>query len=549
MKGGNCTNEANNLVNKYLNNVKNLYNTEKLKIFLTTIITSIIVHFQLYSLILQGPDTLINSMYHQADIWERMLLRFGLNFMQVIKGNIVSPILVTCLSSVLLGITVILVTEVLQIKNKYLKYITALVFAVAPNISVTFTFFYCSDAYIVGLLLATLAVFLIRKYANSKSIIFISGLAISVAMGMYQTYLSVAIVLCVATLIIDILNNTDKKQILKSIFRYILMGIVGIVGFYAISHIVLSIHHLPASDYSGANEIGLKTLINFPQLAPQAYQSFINYFFNDNMIPNTIWGTNIFYIIIFGVILSSIILIVVKNKIYKNFVNIILLLLLIAIAPMGFGIIEIMVPDVDIHILMACSMIYVFPIFFKILEFVNYGNFKAFYNKLSHLRMFFYNILRYIVIICSLIIAWIYMWQDNASYIAIHSMQNQTISTTERLVTRIEELDEYTKDMPVLLLGGLENNSYLNRNNTSIEAKKLYNRTWGFVSNIPTIWWGNLDSWNKILYEYLGVNLNLVSEWVSTDIFETEEYKSMGYYPEKDGIKIINGTVVVKLSD
>ena len=99
------------------------------------------MHFQLYSLILQGPDTLINSMYHQADIWERMLLRFGLNFMQVIKGNIVSPILVTCLSSVLLGITVILVTEVLQIKNKYLKYITALVFAVAPNISVTFTFF------------------------------------------------------------------------------------------------------------------------------------------------------------------------------------------------------------------------------------------------------------------------------------------------------------------------------------------------------------------------------------------------------------------------
>ena len=523
------------ILQKDLEDIKISYNKEKISIFLFTIITSLIVHFQLYSLILQGPDTLINSMYHQADIWERMLLRFGLNFMQVIKGNIVSPILVTCLSSVLLGITVILVTEVLQIKNKYLKYITALVFAVAPNISVTFTFFYCSDAYIVGLLLATLAVFLIRKYEKSKSIIFISGLAISVAMGMYQTYLSVAIVLCVATLIIDILNNTDKKQILKSIFRYILMGIVGIVGFYAISHIVLSIYHLPASDYSGANEIGLKTLINFPQLVPQAYQSFINYFFNDNMIPNTIWGTNIFYIIIFGVILSSIILIVVKNKIYKNVANIILLLLLIAIAPMGFGIIEIMVPDVDIHILMACSMIYVFPIFFKILEMIP--------------KTIICNILRYIVIICSLIIAWIYMWQDNASYIAIHSMQNQTISTTERLVTRIEELDEYTKDMPVLLLGGLENNSYLNRNNTSIEAKKLYNRTWGFVSNIPTIWWGNLDSWNKILYEYLGVNLNLVSEWVSTDIFETEEYKSMGYYPEKDGIKIINGTVVVKLSD
>ena len=30
---------------------------------------------------------------------------------------------------------------------------------------------------------------------------------------------------------------------------------------------------------------------------------------------------------------------------------------------------------------------------------------------------------------------------------------------------------------------------------------------------------------------------------------ETNEYKNMTYYPEKDSIKIINNTVVVKLSD
>jgi hypothetical protein len=93
------------------------------------------------------------------------------------------------------------------------------------------------------------------------------------------------------------------------------------------------------------------------------------------------------------------------------------------------------------------------------------------------------------------------------------------------------------------------NNTYLNRSNTSVEAKKVFDRSWGFIAEESTIWWGNLDSWSKLLYEYTGVNLNLVSEWVSTDIFETEEYKSMKYYPEKDGIKIINGTVVVRLSD
>ena len=132
---------------------------------------------------------------------------------------------------------------------------------------------------------------------------------------------------------------------------------------------------------------------------------------------------------------------------------------------------------------------------------------------------------------------------------AINSMQNQAINTASRLVTHIEELDEYTPEMPVLLLGGLENNEYLSRENTTIEAKKVFDRSWGFISEKSTIWWGNLDSWRKIFYEYVGANLKLVSEWESTDILESDEFKTMKYYPEKDSIKIINNTVVVRLSD
>ena len=198
-----------NIFRDNLQKLKMFCNKEKRTIFLITIITSMIVHFQLYALMITGQDTLINSMYHQADIWEAMLLRFGLDFIQEIKGNIVSPVLATLLSSVFLGITVILVTEILEIKNKYLKYITAIIFAVAPNISATLTFFYCSDAYILGLLLATASVFVMRKFKNNYWTILISGILLAFAMGMYQTYLSVTMVLVIATLIIDLFKE-DK---------------------------------------------------------------------------------------------------------------------------------------------------------------------------------------------------------------------------------------------------------------------------------------------------------------------------------------------------
>ncbi len=512
----------------------NIVNKENIKIFLITIVTSILVHFQLYALMITGPDTLINSMYHQADIWEAMLLRFGLDFIQAIKGNIVSPVLATLISSVMLGITVILVIETLKINNKYLRYLTAVLFVVAPNISATLTFFYCSDAYVLGLLLATLSVFLIKKYENKKWIVLVSGLSLALAMGMYQTYLSVTMVSAIATLIIDALNKKDKKQIFINILKYIITGIIGIILFYILSHITLLAKNLQVSDYSGADTIGLGTLLSLPKLLPEAYKSFFNYYFNDIMLPNTIWHTNLIYIVIFLVMLISLIYIIIKNKVYEKVTNTILILIFIVVLPICFGIIEIIVPSVDIHILMACSMIYIFPIFFKILEIMPKSNI----SKIS----------KYIVAICSLVIIWNYTWQDNASYIAIKSMQNQTENLALRITTQIEQLDEFEANMPVLITGGLEGNSYLDRNNTNLEAKKIYNRTWGFISDSPTIWWGNLDSWNKIFYEYVGVNLNLVSEAESEEILETEEFKNMKCYPEKDSIEVINNTVVVKLS-
>lgn len=522
------------LFQRDIGDIKIPWNNDKIKILLITVISSIIVHFMLYSLMISGPDTLINSIYHQADIWEVMLLRFGLFLVQAIKGNIVSPVLVTLISSIFLGITVNLVIDIFQIKNKVFKYITAIIFVVAPNISATLTFYYCSDAYLLGMLLATLSVYLMRKYENKKSIILLSSLLLALAISMYQTYLSVALVLAISTLLIDVLRDREKKQIFLNMLKYIIMLVLGMVLFYGIAHLILLITHLPASSYSGADSIGLRTILQSVKLIPEAYQSFFNYFFNDKMIPNTIWGTNIIYLIMFAVMLVSIIYILSKNR---KILNILLTIFLLTILPICFGVIEIIVTKVDLHILMACSMIYIIPIFFGILEILH--------------KETILNITKWIMLICSLIIIWIYMWQDNASYLGIKIMQNQAIATSERIVTQIEQLEGYTPETPVLLLGGLIENSYLNKNNTEIEAKKIFDRSYGFITTESTIWWGNLDSWRKMFYEYLGVNLNLISEWTdeSKEIFKTYEYKNMKFYPEKDSIKMINGVVVVKLSN
>ena len=93
---------------------------------------------------------------------------------QLLKGNVVSPLFATVFSCLFLGLAVILIIDILEIKNKYFGYIVAVVVAVCPNISSTLTFFYCSDAYVLAFLLACLSVYLVRKFDKNKLIVVLS---------------------------------------------------------------------------------------------------------------------------------------------------------------------------------------------------------------------------------------------------------------------------------------------------------------------------------------------------------------------------------------
>jgi len=516
-------------------NIRDYFDGEKRKVFLITLFGALIVHFQVYALVLVNQDALIYSMVHGA-LGEMELLRFGLYFMQAIKGSIVSPIIATIISCIFLGLNSVFVIDTLEIKNKWLKYITAIVLAVAPNIALTLTFFYCSDAYLLGMLLATLAAFLVRKYQDKKWIILVSGLLIAISMGMYQTYLAVTMVLCIATLIIDTLNKISIKKVGINLLRYLCMGICGIVLYYIISHLFLKIYGMEVSSYSGANTIGLHTLLQLPELLPDAYKSTLKYFFTDWIIQNSVWHTNLLYLIIFVTISISTIYIVIKNKVYERKINVVVSIILALIAPVCFGVIEIMVPDVNIHLLMACAMIYVFPIFFKILEMLPKDSISK--------------VLKGIVVFCSVWIIWNYILQDNASYIALKTQQDQAKSLGTRIVTQIEALDEYKENTPILFVGDMNSNKYLNKQvHGTTDGYALYKKTWGFVENLPMIWAGNVGSWRMLLYQYIGVNANyVISEGEGKEIMETEEFKNMKAYPEKESTKMIDGVVVVKLS-
>ena len=419
-----------------------------------------------------------------------------------------------------------LIIDILKIKSKVFKTIVAIIMAVAPNFSATLMFFYCSDAYMIGMLLAVLAVFVVTKFEKNKFMPLLGGFFISMSMGMYQTYLSVTMVLFAALILIDLCDKEKLKDIMKKGLKYLITGIIGLVLYFIFMNLVLNIRQLDMNSYSGANEISLSNVIvNLPNLIPETYRDFFGYFFDDFILENSIWHTNLFNIWLFGGLLITIGTVVVENKLHKR---ILLILLMLVLLPICFCVIELISPQVDIHILMGCSFILFFPILFKFIELIKHVDLSK--------------IIKVVTVICSICIIWIYIWQDNASYIYMGKTNEQLKVCMNRILTQIEEQDGYNKDMPIFIFGNLLSNEYFTKYD-----KDVKDRSWKFISTIPMVWIDNNSSWERFFYEYAGVNIKALTLSDGKELVKTEEFRKMGVFPADDSIKIINNTVVLRL--
>ena len=156
-----------------------------------------------------------------------------------------------------------------------------------------------------------------------------------------------------------------------------------------------------------------------------------------------------------------------------------------------------------------------------------------------------FNFIKWTAVITLILIMGTYYIADNTSYAALKLTYNQAYSTTMRIMDRIENTSEYKKDMLILFGGIVGNNNYPRTSN-------LYNYTIGsMVNNVAFhgTYGGQVGTWMSFLKIFYGLDIVLCPENVYYTIVNGEEYKEMEIFPAQDSIKIMDGIVVVKLSD
>lgn len=501
---------------------------------ITAIVVGIITHITMMTETIMSQDGIWNSMqYSRAGDWVIALGRWGIELAGRLNNFVAIPSITTMLCLFLMAVSAVFIVDIFNFKSKYSALFTGMIMVVSPCLTATMLYVYTSVAYCVNMLLAILAIWFIYKFKYKKIGIVISALCFMFSLSIYQSYMGVTVGLCIMLSIIELLKDNSKiKDVFIKIGKTVLAVLSGGILYYILTVLILNLTGIDMATYKGAESFGIKEI--FASLGTNilnTYKNFVEFFFKDVIVYNTNYRRDIWYILFFiGFIVTFIVKLAklkVESKKEKIF-KIVLSSLMVLLMPIGLNIINIIAVGTEIYALTATQMILVIPFVLALVE-----------------SLEILNSIKWIILISCMCICGTYYLSDSASYSALKLTYNQAYSSTMRVFDRIETTPGYEKDMPLLLAGIIGNNNYPRTMN-------LYGYTIGELANNTVFhgtYGGQIGTWINYMRVFFGLDIQMCDSDTYYRIVTGEDYKDMEMFPAEDSIRIIDGVVVVKLSE
>lgn len=510
------------------------FDSKKRLAFFVALLVGLITHITMITETIMSQDGLWNSIeYFRPGDWEISLGRWGIEIIERVTQFIAIPTINTVLCIIMAAITSVFVVDLFDLKSKISIIFTSLALVVTPTLVVTLLYIYTSFAYCFNLLLSTLVIWFLYKFKYKKAGIVIASLCFMFSLSIYQSYVGVTVGLCIIVSILDLFRNKDIKDVLINIGKAIMVAIIGGILYLCATKLIHIVLNLEMSNYNNANNVSLiGILTGLKSTICQTYVDFATFFFGNDIIVNANYLRGIIYGIFFAMFAIAIITNLVKIKEENKKVKILrisLILLFIAVLPIGLNIINLIIVGNKIYALTAAQMILVIPFAFAIFELIDK-----------------FIIVKWIAILSCFGALWTYYLADNTSYAALKLTYNQAYSSTMRVMDRIETTPGYVNGMPILFGGIIGNNNYPRRSS-------LYAYTIGGIVNNTAFhgpYGSAMGTWDKFLKIFYGIDVPMCTPEEYYKIVTGDEYKNnMDCFPAATSVKIMDGIVVVKLDE
>lgn len=492
---------------------------------ITVFVLGLINNFTFFTTEGIAPDALSYGNFGIAGKWEISLGRFGIRFVNMLRFGLINKFIIILICLFFLAIAVIIIMRIFQIKSKTMIFFVAALVSLAPQFTETYMFIYCADAYCLAFFLSALAVLFMKKAEIKWYYYVLASICVIIVCSLYQAYLGVIIGLIIMLLIYHLLNNTSAKEVGIKTLKYMAVTFVGIILYYLLLKIIISVLEISLASYKGANSLGINTILSLPKTIMQTYKDFFNFFFTDKIINNTYWKRIIINAILFAISGISLVYILFKNKYDKKMLRVLLVIGLLVLFPIGISVMNLIAPDTKINLVTGPGLITTIIMIVII------------YKKLNTTCL--ENIIKYVYIGILLVLTVTFILENNFTYMCRQETFENYYVVSNNIYNRVTELDEYSNDKKWMF------------SNVIKFKNKDSNKANGFISNDNETWnnYGGTLQNRNYFEKYLGIKIQMCTRKEYDEIIKTEEFKQMPIYPNPGSIKIINDIIVIKVSD
>lgn len=417
------------------------------------------------------------------------------------------------------------ICKIFNVQKKITAGIIGAVIVSFPTVTSVMMYNYVADGYSVAFFISTLAALYMTK---EKPKYLLASVLIALSSGIYQAYITVTIMLVLWHLIDEmIFKNISFKIVLKKAIYMLLIGILGVVLYTVILKIIIGVFSVELLDYQGANQTLSLSNINLLTSLYVVKETFLKCFFDLS------GGVNVYIVLNAAVLIFTIVYYlkcIVKNKIYKNLANIVLVAFLSVVLILGAGALAFINPSVDYHnlMLMGYSVFYLF--FLIIYE-------RGTEEKEKHTA-----VKCWIVLLMAMGIITNQIVISNVSYHKAQIAYEKSYGVLIRIADRIEQTPKAEACDKILVIGALDNSKAYSVNLTPA----ITGITDGLIIRADDETVGQ-SVFTSSLNDYCGKNYKFVSGVEKNKITQRKDVKSMEKWPSRDCVTIVDDTVVIKL--
>ena len=362
---------------------------------------------------------------------------------------------------------------------------------------------------------------------NIMTGIFGGAIFLGISMAFYQAYVCLTILLIVMYTLKMILENKKSNKILLYVALCFCTIILGGIIYLLIAKGLLYRAGIQMVSYKGASNINFLLMVKYlPYSIKQCYLEFAHYIIvgkaasNLEFIDIVLVGLSAIYL------LSAVIRFV--NLFRHNKKNAILFAVMLILLPVASCFVLLIAVGNSMSGLMSMGMVMCIAILGIIVP--NEG-------KVGF-------VLKRIYLLFLLAFVWFQLSAVINDQLALKEGKTATITLTENIISQLYEggyLDEY---QTVAFVGRPGNNDRFAQS-TAYQMANGYAKFGCWSTDARN----NRVSWNGIVSNFLGVNLNLCGDLEYQEIVSLEEVADMPEFPSKGSISVINDVVVVKVSE